>query len=220
MRKLINSYILNPISKLHQFIWKSYVPTVPMKFQYEIKEKELLPDYFTDGSVGLDLSAKEDTIIPCNKYFKENQELLKEITGLIVNSQNYDKVIQRIEKLNDFQEYPVTLVPLNISSEYPENMWGLLVSRGGLSIKRGLIQSNAIGVIDIDFVKEHKLPLINITNKDIVIKKGERIAQLLLMPWYKIKQYEGKVITHENHNGFHSTGIKSKEVISDGKKTC
>lgn len=55
----------------------------------------------------------------------------------------------------------------------------LLFARSSLSIKKGLILANGVGLIDCDYMDEVKVILTNITDNPARIEQGERIAQLL-----------------------------------------
>lgn len=64
----------------------------------------------------------------------------------------------------------------------PAGYGGFVFPRSGLSSKHGVSLSNCVGVIDSDYRGELKVPMINHGNETYVIKNGERIAQLVIMP--------------------------------------
>src|SRR5210317_2356586 len=70
------------------------------------------------------------------------------------------------------------LVGTGISIILPMNVYGRVAPRSGLAVKHG-IQVGA-GVIDPDYTGEVKVVLFNQGDKDFEIKKGDRIAQLVL----------------------------------------
>ncbi|MFP4137471.1 MAG: dUTP diphosphatase [Halomonas sp.] len=63
-----------------------------------------------------------------------------------------------------------------------QDVTGIVASRSGLSLERGLRVAQGIGVIDSDYQKEIGVILHNDSDEIARIEQGERIAQLLLMP--------------------------------------
>ena len=99
------------------------------------------------------------------------------------------------------------LVPTGISVVLPKGVYGRVAPRSGLSVKHG-IQVGA-GVIDPDYTGEVKVVLFNHGNIDFDIKKGDRIAQLILEkcetpPIVEIDTIED---TDRGSNGFGSSGV-------------
>ena len=104
------------------------------------------------------------------------------------------------------------LAPSNIIMEIPKGQ-GLIISARSSLAKNypGLIPANGIGLIDSDYrgdSDEIKISLYNFTNQDIFIKKGDRIAQALLMKYERYEWDEVEQMTSEDRGGFGSTGLK------------
>jgi dUTP pyrophosphatase len=97
---------------------------------------------------------------------------------------------------------------MNIKIKYPEGYGALLIPRSSTFKKYGIIQNNSVGLIDSDFCLEHGLPVINLTNKDIIIPANTRLAQILFIKKQDIKIIEGIVTQHNNHDGHGSTDNK------------
>ncbi len=74
----------------------------------------------------------------------------------------------------------VVLVPTNLSVAIPEGYEIQVRPRSGLAAKHGIGLLNSPGTIDSDYRGEIKIILFNFSNKDFIIKRGERIAQLIL----------------------------------------
>jgi len=76
-----------------------------------------------------------------------------------------------------------TLIDTGVSVQIPKNHVGLVFSRSGLA-KHGITLTNSVGVIDSDYRGNIKVSLIcNVDNdRDIFINRGERIAQLVILP--------------------------------------
>ncbi|CCH43606.1 Deoxyuridine 5'-triphosphate nucleotidohydrolase [Wickerhamomyces ciferrii] len=74
--------------------------------------------------------------------------------------------------------YGQALVSTDISIIVPVGTYGRVAPRSGLAVKHGI--STGAGVIDADYRGEVKIVLFNHSKVDFQIKKGERIAQLVL----------------------------------------
>lgn len=83
-------------------------------------------------------------------------------------------------------------------------------SRSGLALKNKVIVLNTPGTIDSDYRGEVKVILMNFSNETFVIKKGDRIAQMVLnrVSQCKFNLVEELSSTERNQGGFGSTGIR------------
>jgi dUTP pyrophosphatase len=80
--------------------------------------------------------------------------------------------------------------------------------RSGLALKHGITVPNTPGTIDSDYRGELKVILINLGDQDFAIRRGDRIAQLVLAPvvrasWLKVDELDE---TLRGEGGFGSTG--------------
>ncbi|MBR7071200.1 MAG: dUTP diphosphatase [Clostridia bacterium] len=100
------------------------------------------------------------------------------------------------------------MVPTGIAVAIPEGLVGLIAARSGISVKRGLAPANKIGVIDCDYRGELLVALYNQSGKVQTVENGERIAQLLLMPYITADFAETEQLdeTVRGICGFGSTG--------------
>jgi dUTP pyrophosphatase len=73
------------------------------------------------------------------------------------------------------------LVPTGFAVAIPEGWAGLILPRSGLSLKSGLTVLNAPGLIDSGYRGELQVILYNTTDEDVVVTRGQRIAQLLIV---------------------------------------
>ncbi len=64
----------------------------------------------------------------------------------------------------------------------PKEHVGLIFVRSSLGVKRGIMLSNNVGVIDSDYRGELLVSLYNTNKQPVVLKNGERIAQLVVVP--------------------------------------
>lgn len=99
-----------------------------------------------------------------------------------------------------------SLVSTGISFTVPQGTYGRIAPRSGLAVKNG-IQVGA-GVIDRDYTGEVKVVLFNHGEKDFEIKKGDRIAQLIVekCAFPEIKIVSDLENTNRGEGGFGSTG--------------
>ena len=91
--------------------------------------------------------------------------------------------------------------------ELPSHTFGAVFARSGLATKQGLRPANCVGVCDSDYRGEYMVALHNDTDKDKVIEPGDRIAQLIVIPYYPINFDEVEELedTKRGENGFGST---------------
>lgn len=103
------------------------------------------------------------------------------------------------------------LVPTGLAIGLPEGYAGFVTPRSGSAIKQGLSIVNAPGLIDSGYRGELKVILINLDpQNDIVIKAGDRIAQLVVMKVEQLQPVETSELdsTERGTGGFGSSGVK------------
>lgn len=102
------------------------------------------------------------------------------------------------------------LVHTGLAVEIPTGYVGLICARSGLATKRGLAPANKVGVIDSDYRGELMVALHNHSSIAQTVEPGERIAQLLLMPYLTAEFTEADTLsdTARGEGGFGSTGRK------------
>ncbi len=93
--------------------------------------------------------------------------------------------------------------------EIPVGYEGQVRPRSGLAMKSGLTVVNAPGTIDSDYRGELKVLLVNLGSDPITIKRGDRIAQLLVSPVTRASFVESESLTasERGEGGFGSTGV-------------
>lgn len=100
-----------------------------------------------------------------------------------------------------------TLIGTGLSMEIPEGYAGFVYARSGLATKKGLAPANKVGVIDSDYRGEVTVALHNHTGTPIVIRPGDRIAQIVFAPVYQAEFSEEPLSeTERGEGGFGSTG--------------
>lgn len=100
------------------------------------------------------------------------------------------------------------MISTGICMEIPESYVGLVFSRSGLATKQGLSLANCVGVIDSDYRGEIKIALHNHSDSIRKVKHGERVAQIVLVPFLKPTFHEQDSLsdTTRGEGGFGSTG--------------
>ena len=102
------------------------------------------------------------------------------------------------------------LIPTGLSMELPIGWAGFVHARSGMATKRDLAPANKVGVIDCDYRGEVMVALHNHGTKPQTVEPGERIAQLVIMPYLTAQFFETEELsdTVRGAGGFGSTGFK------------
>lgn len=113
-----------------------------------------------------------------------------------------------INKLVLIKPHETVKIPTGLSMELPEGTFGAIVARSGLSVKEGLRPANCFGVADRDYRGNYIVALHNDSDKTRIIQPGQRIAQLLIIPYTPAKYIEVDSLTETERGGggFGSTG--------------
>ena len=101
------------------------------------------------------------------------------------------------------------LVPTGLFLEFEKGYEAQVRARSELALKKGLGLPNGIGTIDSDYRGELKIILINMSKETVVIKDGERVAQLVFMKIEipEIQEVEKINNTKRSDGGFGHTGL-------------
>ena len=99
-------------------------------------------------------------------------------------------------------------IDTGIAVELPNGTFGAIFARSGLATKEGLAPANKVGVIDSDYRNSIIVALHNHSNMSRTINPGERIAQLVVLPYLPIefKEVDKLSDTERGLGGFGSTG--------------
>ena len=117
----------------------------------------------------------------------------------------------------DFALIEETVIPANgivagktgLKSYMNDDEVLFIYPRSSLARKRGLMLSNNVGVVDADYYNNPDndghimISLLNFTNNDVVLPKGERVAQGIFQRYYKATDEE--TVTSDRQGGFGST---------------
>lgn len=112
----------------------------------------------------------------------------------------------------------VGYIPLNVAVALPDGYW-LMVAARSSTHKMGLMLGNSIGIIDYDFRGDNdeiNLIAYNFTDKPVVIERGCRMAQMLVLPQFAIDFKEVDHLSESDRGWLGSTG---KHVSSSDDTT-
>ena len=100
------------------------------------------------------------------------------------------------------------LVGTGVAVALPEGVAGLVTPRSGLAIEHGLTLLNAPGLIDPNYRGEIKVILHNTSERRYTVEIGDRIAQLLLVPYWapELEVVEALPESERGAGGFGSSG--------------
>ena len=95
-----------------------------------------------------------------------------------------------------------------VAIQPPKDTFGAVFARSGLAAKQGLRPANCVGVCDYDYTGEYIVALHNDSNEERVVEAGERIGQVVFIPYVKVSFVEVDELeeTERGAGGFGSTG--------------
>ena len=101
------------------------------------------------------------------------------------------------------------LIPTGISISLPQGCEAQIRPRSGLALKHGVTLLNTPGTIDSDYRGEIQVIMINLGEEDFVVKRGLRIAQMIISQYVTadFKIVDELDVTLRNIGGFGHTGI-------------
>jgi dUTP pyrophosphatase len=103
----------------------------------------------------------------------------------------------------------IRLVKTGLKISIPSGVVGMVCPRSGLAMKHGVTVLNAPGIVDSGYRGDVGVILINAGTEDFEIKAGDRIAQLVFVPylvasWYPVVELNE---SERGSGGFGSTGV-------------
>ena len=115
-----------------------------------------------------------------------------------------------IEESETIMPHETKFIKTGVAMSIPKGLMGLIFARSGLASKRGLAPANKVGVVDSDYRGEILVVLHNHTNIEQSIEPGERIAQMVFVPYVKgdFEIVDDLEETERGSGGFGSTGTK------------
>jgi dUTP pyrophosphatase len=113
-----------------------------------------------------------------------------------------------VEKDLEMEKGAIALIPTGFAVAIPEGFEIQIRPRSGLAVNHGIGIINSPGTIDADYRGEVKIAVINLGEKTYTVKRGDRIAQMVIKRVYqaRLKVVEELDDTHRNSGGFGHTG--------------
>ncbi len=159
--------------------------TIPFK---KVNGEAIIPKPSKKGDAGADAH-----IMGFKKIINENgkKELIE------INSDTY--TLKPLERIG---------CPLGFATAIPEGYYFKVVPRSGLALWEGISIVNTPGTIDSGYRNEWMAIVINLSNKDVVLNKGDRICQIILGKIYDFEVVETDTLPDSERGlgGFGSTG--------------
>ena len=104
----------------------------------------------------------------------------------------------------------ITLIPTGFALALPEGFEAQIRPRSGLAVKHGIGLINSPGTIDADYRGEVQIALINLGDAPYTVRRGDRIAQMVIQKVYRARLHitESLDTTDRNTGGFGHTGVR------------
>jgi dUTP pyrophosphatase len=103
----------------------------------------------------------------------------------------------------------IRLVGTGLVIAVPNGYFLGIFARSSTPLKRGLIVANGVGVVDADYcgpADEVKVQVLNVTDAPVLVKRGDRIAQGIVLPAPRVEWQEVAEMQTPTRGGFGSTG--------------
>ena len=103
----------------------------------------------------------------------------------------------------------IALVRTGLIIEVPTGHFLAIFARSSTPLKRGLAVANGVGVIDPDYSgpnDEVMIQVLNFTKVDVVVRRGDRLAQAIVLPAPRVSWHEVEEIRGMTRGGFGATG--------------
>ena len=160
---------------------------IPFKL---IREEAIMPIPSKKGDAGADAR-----ITGFKRIINENgkRELID------IDSETY--ILKPLERIG---------CPLGFATAIPEGYYFKVVPRSGLALWEGISIVNTPGTIDAGYRNEWMAIVVNLSNNEVTLKKGDRICQIILakMQDYEFIEFDELPDSDRGLDGFGSTGKK------------
>jgi dUTP pyrophosphatase len=103
----------------------------------------------------------------------------------------------------------IALVRTGLVIEVPTGHFLAIFARSSTPLKRGLAVANGVGVIDPDYSgpnDEVMIQVLNFTKADVLVRRGDRLAQAVVLPAPRVSWNEVEEIRQVTRGGFGATG--------------
>jgi dUTP pyrophosphatase len=103
----------------------------------------------------------------------------------------------------------IALVRTGLVIEVPSGHCLAIFARSSTPLKRGLLVANGVGIVDPDYSgpeDEVMIQVLNITDAAVQVRRGDRLAQGIILPAPRVRWQEVKEIRDVTRGGFGATG--------------
>jgi dUTP diphosphatase len=103
----------------------------------------------------------------------------------------------------------IRLVGTGLVISVPDGHFLAIIARSSTPLKRGLVVPNAVGVVDSDYCgprDEVKIQVMNVTDAPVMVRRGDRLAQGLILVAPRVEWVETTEAAGQSRGGFGSTG--------------
>lgn len=113
-----------------------------------------------------------------------------------------------LDETVEIPPHQTRMISTGLSLSLPVGWFGAVFARSGLASKQGLRPANCVGVCDCDYRGDYTVALHNDTDQPRYINDGDRIAQLVIMPYMDADFTETEHLpeSQRGEGGFGSTG--------------
>lgn len=104
----------------------------------------------------------------------------------------------------------IALVPTGLVIEVPPGYFMAIFARSSTPLKRGLMVANGVGVVDPDYCgpsDEVRIQMLNITDVPVTVRRGDRLAQGIVLPAPRVAWQEVDRMRDVARGGFGATGV-------------
>ena len=104
----------------------------------------------------------------------------------------------------------IVLIPTGLVIEVPPGYFLAIFARSSTPLKRGLMVANGVGIIDPDYCgpnDEVKIQVVNISGAEVQVKRGDRLAQGVVLPAPRVSWQEVNELREVTRGGFGATGV-------------
>ncbi len=103
----------------------------------------------------------------------------------------------------------IALVRTGLVIEVPSGHCLAIVARSSTPLKRGLLVANGVGIVDADYAgpdDEVMVQVLNVTAAEVQVRRGDRLAQGIILPAPRVRWHEVAEIRDVTRGGFGATG--------------
>lgn len=110
----------------------------------------------------------------------------------------------------ELEQGRIALIPTGFAMALPQGYEAQIRPRSGLAVRHGVTVINTPGTIDSDYRGEVKIGLINFGSEPYIVKRGDRIAQMVVQQVFqaRVQVVETLADSRRGGGGFGSTGVR------------